>query len=549
MTTSTLNQTPCALRRLHCVQPHLPCDRCHRPAGRVWDTTRLAIDIDLDHPVLLQVTVSVHQCVPCHHYFRLQPPFLRPDAIYTNRVVAKAVAAVFDDGMAVTRVSARLARDFWVCPSEAMIRRWCRDYTRALAFAQDYQPWVVAEFSGILCIDEVYQDRLALLLAVDPAAPDGDRLIGYQLVHGTVDHGDMRAFLTHLRDRGISPAQVISDGSPLYPGTLATVWPQAAHQLCLFHETRVVTEAVRHVIRAARQGLPALPARLAAGGPPVPPPGGERRAPVYRRGRGRHYTAVRQAGIATVHALRAQGASLQGIARQTGISRMTVRAWLKQPSPSGSSAVEALPLATVRAANAEPGPPPAPWTSWDQVQQVRQALGVDRYLLLRRPEHLTAEQRVAFEVLFASPVGPPVRLARAFLEEWYRLWRDDAGERRSPVAARERYECWRTNENYATIPHLRKMQARMDVTRFTHLSHFLSEPRWESTNNGAERMGRTFRHLQAPRFGLRTDEAREGALVAHAMRRRRPPEHGMVRLVPPLTRGRRPRHGDLAMAA
>jgi hypothetical protein len=38
-----------------------------------------------------------------------------------------------------------------------------------------------------------YQDRLALLLAVDPAAPEGDRLVGYQLVHGAVDQAEMGA--------------------------------------------------------------------------------------------------------------------------------------------------------------------------------------------------------------------------------------------------------------------------------------------------------------------------------------------------------------------
>ena len=52
-------------------------------------------------------------------------------------------------------------------------------------FATDYQPWVVESFSGILCVDEVYQGKLALLLAVDPAAPDGDRLVGYELVQAT----------------------------------------------------------------------------------------------------------------------------------------------------------------------------------------------------------------------------------------------------------------------------------------------------------------------------------------------------------------------------
>ena len=43
-------------------------------------------------------------------------------------------------------------------------------------------PWVVANFSGILCVEEVYQGELALLLAVDPLAPDGDRLVGYTLL-------------------------------------------------------------------------------------------------------------------------------------------------------------------------------------------------------------------------------------------------------------------------------------------------------------------------------------------------------------------------------
>ena len=59
-----------------------------------------------------------------------------------------------------------------------MIRRWCRRYADGVDFEGDYQKWVVEEFSGILCVDEAYQDKLALLLAVDPAAPEGDRLVG-----------------------------------------------------------------------------------------------------------------------------------------------------------------------------------------------------------------------------------------------------------------------------------------------------------------------------------------------------------------------------------
>jgi len=141
--------------------------------------SRTAIDVDLDHPVVLLVTVSVHRCQGCGRHFRAQPPFLGPDATYTTRVVEKAAASVVEDGLAMTRVASRLARDFWVRPSEGIVRRWCHAHAEGIDFGRDYQAWVVEELSGGLCADEVYQDKLALLLAVDPGAPAGDRLVGY----------------------------------------------------------------------------------------------------------------------------------------------------------------------------------------------------------------------------------------------------------------------------------------------------------------------------------------------------------------------------------
>src|SRR4029450_4508573 len=97
-----VNCPPCAVRRVRWSLPEARCDRCQRVAPCVWEAQRTALDLDLDRPVLLLVTVSVHQCRGCGHFFRAQPPFLRPDATYTNRVVARAVASVFDDGMAGT---------------------------------------------------------------------------------------------------------------------------------------------------------------------------------------------------------------------------------------------------------------------------------------------------------------------------------------------------------------------------------------------------------------------------------------------------------------
>jgi len=555
----TLNHTVCQVREVAYLLPTLVCDRCQQPAARFSIAERVAIDLDLDHPILLLITVSVHFCVPCRHYFRAQPPFLRPDASYTNRVVATAVAAVYQDGMAMRRVPERLARDFWVRPSEASIRQWCCAYQTRLDFATDYQPWVVQEFSGVLCVDEVYQGQLAFLFAVDPAAPDGDRLVGYQLVQGDVDATLVEQFLHQLREAGILPDQVITDGSSLYPAVLTKIWPTAAHQLCLFHETRHVTRAVLEVIQAVRRSLPTAPpkpARRWGGRLRASPPTDDPTDPDYQRWELRQ--ATRQAGIAQVHGLARQGRSHRAIARQLGIDRRTVKAWLTLDPPAEISdelardwherrlpdadsmrrqarqakhaQVRALalqghsycaiaqqvgihrvtvsnwlnhavvddpaqhptayPTSTTDAERPEalPAPPP-PWQQWDEVRVVREGLQEHRYLFLRRPDHLTADQQAQIDMLLASPVGPQLQVARRFVLEWYLLLYDADGQRRTLEEARERFAAWSSHGAYASVAPLRRVQERM-TAEFERLSQFLRKQDWEATNNGAERAAR-----------------------------------------------------------
>ena len=133
-----------------------PCNQCHQEAKAVDRAERVAIDLHLDHPILLHITVSIHYCAKCDHYFRAQLPFLRPDAIYTNRVVLKTVQSVIEDGMAKRRVTDRMAREFWVKPSETSVRNWCKTYQSKYHFETDYQPWIIRSFSGVLCVDEVF---------------------------------------------------------------------------------------------------------------------------------------------------------------------------------------------------------------------------------------------------------------------------------------------------------------------------------------------------------------------------------------------------------
>lgn len=502
------------MRRVRWSLPVLRCDRCQQPARRVWDVTRTAIDIDLDQPVLLAVVVSVHRCRACRCYFRAQPPFLRPDAIYTNRVVAKAVEAVYQDGLAFRCVAARLARDFWVRPSEAMIRRWCRAYAAGWDFDRDYLPWVVETFSGVLCLDEVYQGQLALLLAVDPAGADGDRLVGYQLVQGSVDQASMDGFLCRLRAAGIRPAQVITDGAALYPSLLAEVWPTAAQQLCLFHESRRVTTAVNDVLKAVRCRLPTPPpaTRATLGGRPrLVTPAAD--ATDHATTRWRWREASRAAALARVHELRRRGLSLRAITQQTGLNRRTVTKWLRYETPPHDGAAQTFlpsPSPFVEAL------PPAPWTSWHQVRQVRDQLKRTRSLLPRRPDHLTADEHAHLQVLLDSPLGAELRVARAFLVDWYAIWRDDIGQRRPLSDAQQHYACWQANTEYRRLPALRRVQESVDRARFERLSCFLRDPSWEATSNAAERMGRTFRHRQGPHFNLRTPASIAAALTVRA---------------------------------
>ena len=101
---------------------------------------------------------------------------------------------------------------------------------------------------------------------------------------------------------------------------------------------------------------------------------------------------------------------------------------------------------------------------------------------------------------------------RSFLVDWYRLWTNEHGQRRTMAEAKMLYEAWRDSTTYQTVPQLHRVQERMTAAKFENLSQFLHHPKWEATNNGAERAGRAFRHRQAPHFNLRKKESIENAI-------------------------------------
>jgi transposase-like protein len=112
---------------------------------------------------------------------------------------------------------------------------------------------------ALFVVAEIHLGHRVVLLASDPIA---DNPIACALVSSN-DGERMRRFLRNLKNHGFSPETVITDRSPLYPKTIAEVWPEAKHQLCVFH---VISEVNDHVLDAVREVRRAIkPKRIKKG--------------------------------------------------------------------------------------------------------------------------------------------------------------------------------------------------------------------------------------------------------------------------------------------
>jgi transposase len=304
---------------------------------------------------------------------------------------------------------------------------------------------------------------------------------------------------------------VVTDGSSLYPGVLTQIWPNVAHQLCLFHETRRVTRAAMKAINAIRKNLHhPPPAAWTEGRGPLRdhPPRDDLTDPATQRWYWRQMQ--RHIEIAYVHQLAQQGLSQRAIARQAGHHRRTIRDWLSQPVP-------VLPEGM-----------PAEWSEYASLPEA-----------LQRKQKKRQLRRQVYEL--ASPVGAELQVVHSFLEGWYNLWTDEGGQRRSLTDAQARFEAWRTKPAYQAVPPLKRVQEQMTNVKFEHLSQFLRDPDWEATNNGAERAGRAFRHRQASYFNLRKPEFIEQAITVAAFQRKEAAMQPPPQPFHTCQRGRKPR--------
>ncbi len=132
----------------------------------------------------------------------------------------------------------------------------------------------MADFSGYLVLDELYDGPFCVLSAVD--GPKQRRLL-YEVLSHDPTHRDIRRFLRRLRQaincRGGTVRGITTDGSSLYPQPLAQVFKGVPHQVCKFHIIKDLIKAVLHALASIRKRLKAQAPKLPRGRP-----GGDREA-------------------------------------------------------------------------------------------------------------------------------------------------------------------------------------------------------------------------------------------------------------------------------
>jgi len=121
-----------------------------------------------------------------------------------------------------------------------------------------YLDWGLADFSGYIAIDELYDGPFCVLSIVDNRT--FKRLL-YQVLDHDPEHGDITTFLQRFRMalqlRRLKLQGVTTDGSPLYPEPLRAVFGDVSHQICEFHIIKELTKAILRAVAKVRKTLAA----------------------------------------------------------------------------------------------------------------------------------------------------------------------------------------------------------------------------------------------------------------------------------------------------
>jgi hypothetical protein len=238
-------------QNVSCCPKSYPCLQCGKHGKRKQRLHRQVRSIAFGKILYLDITYAEYRArCNCCKTFRSTPPGVDLGCQYDNQVRQAVLNRLIEDGMSVQKLLAALQRDFLLDLSEGFVYDCLHREVARLDMAE-YRRWALEQFSGTLCVDELHLGRYTLLLATDPL---GDFPVAFALVDAN-DQDHLRRFLKNLKTWGFAPEVVITDGSNLYPTVLAELWPEARHQLCIFHVMQDITGHVLDAVKRMRREL------------------------------------------------------------------------------------------------------------------------------------------------------------------------------------------------------------------------------------------------------------------------------------------------------
>jgi hypothetical protein len=128
--------------------------------------------------------------------------------------------------------------------------------------------WALESFSGYGSADELYEGPYCVLSVVDNRAY---KRILYEVLDHDPTHDDIIAFFRRLQTaldaRALALQGITTDGSPLYPEPIRTVFGDVPHQICTFHVLKELTQGILRAVAAERHRLARSKPKLQRGRP------------------------------------------------------------------------------------------------------------------------------------------------------------------------------------------------------------------------------------------------------------------------------------------
>lgn len=228
------------------------CPQCGMKGRRIKVISRWIPHVGLlNRRSWIHAKVGVYKakCVCCK-FFQAPIPGVPYRGRYSYEVRNSVANAVVRDRMPYRLVQQRMAEDYLLDVSVGYIHD-CFVWAHGQIDTEAHWAFVVASFSGVLCVDEVHDAGQTILFASDPL---NDFTVSFERVESN-DQDHMNAFLQKLKDRGLEVQVAITDGSPLYKDSLQSYWIDLEHQLCVFHVIKEVNKLILDGVRALKNQL------------------------------------------------------------------------------------------------------------------------------------------------------------------------------------------------------------------------------------------------------------------------------------------------------